>query len=107
MPKDRTNPLGEKLAAGYAGVAADDIRSGNTDAYFDHIERTYGDAFRSGTTDAIKTFCLLYQQISMLGNKESTDSFIDRFVPMLPRDARRKIVNDYLHKPQKPSGNQA
>jgi hypothetical protein len=88
------------MTAGYPGDAAAEIRSGRPHAYFDYIERTYGDAFRAGTTDGIETFVLLFQQISSLGNKEATDSFSERFVPMLPRDARRKIINDDLYKAQ-------
>ena len=91
------------MTANYAGDAAAEIRSGRPQAYFDYIERTYGDAFRAGTPDAIETFVLLYQQISAVGNQEATDSFGERFVPMLPLDARRKIINEYLHKPQRPN----
>jgi hypothetical protein len=43
--------------------------------------------------NAIETFVLLYQQISGLGNEEATNSFGERFVPMLPLDARRKIIS--------------
>jgi hypothetical protein len=91
----------------YTGDIAHEIKSGRTGAYFDHIERTYGDAFRSGTDDAMQTFVLLFQQISTLGNRESTEGFIDRFVPMLPLDARRTIINEYLSKAQTPSGGSA
>src|SRR5262249_9769889 len=80
----------------YAGVPADDIRSGTPEAYFDHIEKMYGDAFRSGTTDAAETFYLLYQQISELGNAPSTELFVAPFIPLLSRSIRRKIINDVM-----------
>jgi hypothetical protein len=91
------------MTANYTGDATAEIRSGRPEAYFDYIDRTYGVAFRAGTADAIETFALLYQQISALGNQQATDSFGERFVPMLPLDARRKIINEYLHKPQGPN----
>jgi hypothetical protein len=91
------------MMVGYKGDAAAEIRSGRPDAYFDYIEHTYGAAFRTGTLDGIETFVLLYQQITELDNKESTNRFSERFVPMLPLDARRKIVNEHLYKPQKPN----
>lgn len=90
------------MTVDYPGDPAAEIRSGRPQAYFDHIERTYGEAFRTGTPDAIETFVLLFQQISSLGNREATDSFGERFVPMLPRDARRKIINEYLYERQTP-----
>lgn len=80
----------------HTGVPADDIRAGNPSAYFDDIERTYGDAFRSGAVDAAETFYLLYRQISELGNEESTELFLSRFLPLLSRDVRRKIINDVM-----------
>ena len=88
----------------YTGDIESDIKSGRPAAYFDHIERTYSDGFKSGAIDAIETFALLYQQVSILGNKQSTDMFVDRFIPMLPLEARRKIVNKYLHETQTPPG---
>jgi hypothetical protein len=84
----------------YTGNPADDIRAGRPERYYDHIEETYGDAFRAGTGDGVETFCDLYHQVSTLGNKCSTDLFVDRFVPMLPLEARRKILNEVLDKPQ-------
>jgi hypothetical protein len=89
----------------YARFPADDIRSGNPDRYFDYIERIYGDGFRAGTTDALETFYQLYQQISQLGNEQSKELFLARFLPLLSRDARRKIINDIMpgHRPKAPS----
>jgi hypothetical protein len=91
------------MTIGYQGDAAAEIRSGRSRAYFDYIERIYGDAFRAGTDDATETFALLYQEISALGNQKATDTFGERFVSMLPSCARRKIVNEYLHKPMRPN----
>jgi hypothetical protein len=84
----------------YKGDAAADIRSGEPAAYFDHIEDAYGEAFRSGTSDAAETFYQLYQQISGLGNESSTELFLSRFLPLLPRHARRKILNEVMVKPR-------
>jgi hypothetical protein len=86
----------QKQVSEYTGVPADDIRAGNPEAYFDHIEKTCGHAFRSGTTDAAETFYLLYQQISEIGNAQSTELFLSRFLPLLSRSARRKIINDVM-----------
>ena len=88
---------------GYTGDAVAEICSGHPQTYFDYIERVYGAEFRAGTEDAIETFALLYQQISDLGNTAATESFSERFVPMLPKHARRKIVNETLYKTQRPS----
>ena len=80
----------------YTGKAADDIRIGKPEAYFDHVERTYGKAFRSGTADSAETFYLLYQQISKIGNEHSMELFVSRFMPLLSKDVRRKIINDIM-----------
>jgi hypothetical protein len=85
----------------YTGNPAGEISAGEPERYYDHIEATYGDAFRAGTHDGVETFCELYQQVAALGNKRSTDLFVDRFVPLLPLDARRTILNDALDKPRR------
>jgi hypothetical protein len=92
------------MTVGYAADAAAEIKAGRPEKYFDYIELTYGDAFRAGTADAMQTFVLLWQQISGFGNEASTKQFVDRFVPMLPLDARRKIINEYLEARQMPPG---
>jgi hypothetical protein len=86
----------------YAGNPADEIRRGNPTEYFDYIERIYGEGFRSGTTDAAETFYQLYREIAALGNEQSTELFLSRFLPLLSRDARRKIINDIMptHRPK-------
>jgi hypothetical protein len=94
--KKRTETQPEKRTSQYRGVPADDIRSGKPKAYLDHIERTYGEAFRSGTSDAAETFFLLYQQISAIGNEHSTELFLSRFLPQLTKDVRRKIINEIM-----------
>jgi hypothetical protein len=43
------------VTVGYAGDAAAEIRAGRPERYFDYIELTYGDAFRTGTADAMQT----------------------------------------------------
>jgi hypothetical protein len=92
----------------YAGNAAEEIRAGRPDIYFNYIERTYGADLRSGTDDAIETFWLLYREISALGNRHSTDLFSERFIPLLPQSARQKLLNEFLakdRKTQRDSGN--
>jgi hypothetical protein len=84
------------MSAHYKGDAAAEIRSGRPDSYFDHIAHVYGDAFRSGTNDGAETFYLLYQQISKIGNEASTELFLSRFLPLLPKHARRRILNDLI-----------
>src|SRR5262245_9922944 len=88
----------------YKGDPAYEISSGRPEAYYDYVQEIYGDAFRVGTSDGIETFCELYQQISMLGNTHSTELFVERFIPLLPTDARGKILNDVLNKPQQKPG---
>ena len=99
MQKGSKKSTSSKCCASYDGVPAEEIAAGKADGYFDHIEWVYGAAFRSGSVDAIETFCLLHRQIADIGNKESTDRFGERFVPMLPSKARRMIINEYLNKP--------
>jgi hypothetical protein len=89
----------------YRGDVAAEVSSGQPDAYLDHIEEAYGDAFRSGTDDAAETFYLLYQQIAGLGNESSTELFLARFLPLLPKHARRKILNEVMVNPQSPRRN--
>ena len=94
--KIRSPTRTKKRTSEYTGIPADDLQSGKPEAYLDHIERTYGEAFRSGTSDAAETFFLLYQQISAIGNEHSTELFLSRFLPQLTKDARRKIINDIM-----------
>src|SRR5215218_3412722 len=94
--KTRTKSRPAKRTSQYRGVPADEIRSGKPEVYLDHIEQTYGEAFRTGTSDAAETFFLLYQQISAIGNKESTELFLSRFLPQLTKDVRRKILNEVM-----------
>jgi hypothetical protein len=84
----------------YRGDVAVEVRSGRPEAYFDYIEDAYGDAFRAGTDDGAETFYLLYQQISGLGNECSTELFLSRFLPLLPKHARRKILNEVMVDPR-------
>ena len=56
----------------------------------------YGKAFRSGSVEGLETFRELYRQVFMLGNERSTILFIERFVPLLPVQARRKILAEFL-----------
>ena len=56
----------------------------------------YGKAFRSGSVEGLETFRELYRQVFMLGNERSTILFIERFVPLLPVQARRKILSEFM-----------
>lgn len=91
-----SKPRKVKTSPKYTGTPIEELRTGDPNAYFDHIERTYGEAFRSGTKDGSETFYLLYQQISAVKNEQSTELFLSRFLPMLPRHARKAIINDIM-----------
>jgi hypothetical protein len=89
----------------YAGDAGEDIKSGRPQEYLDYIETAYGPAFRSGTNEAAETFYLLYQQFQALGNEQSTELFLSRFLPLLPQATRRRILNEVMENPQRPRRN--
>jgi hypothetical protein len=76
--------------------AADDIRAGRPERYYEYVYKTYGKAFRSGRIEGIETFRELYRQVFTIGNERSTILFIKKFVPLLPVDARRKILAEFL-----------
>jgi hypothetical protein len=88
----------EDRGSRYAGDPAAEIGAGRPAKYYDYVEATYGAAFRAGTHDGMETFCELYRQVAAVGNRHSTDAFIDRFVPLLPIAARRTILNRVLDK---------
>src|SRR5882757_7940165 len=88
-----------RSAMTYIGSPTDDIRAGKPERYYDHVEETYGAAFRAGTPDGVETFCSLYNQIALLGNQHSIDLFVERFVPLLSLEARRRILNEVLNRP--------
>ena len=71
--------------------AADDIRAGRPERYYDYVYKTYGKAFRSGSVEALETFRELYRQVLTLGNERST-----KFVSLLPAETRRKILTEFL-----------
>ena len=76
--------------------AADDIRAGRPERYYDYVYKTYGKAFRSGSVEALETFRELYRQVLTLGNERSTILFIEKFVSLLPAETRRKILTEFL-----------
>jgi hypothetical protein len=76
--------------------AADDIRAGRPERYYDYVYKTYGKSFRSGSVEGLETFRELYRQVFTLGNERSTILFIEKFVPLLPVEARRKILAEFL-----------
>jgi hypothetical protein len=75
---------------------ADDIRAGRPERYYDYVYKTYCEAFRSGSVEGLETFRELYRQVFTLGNERSTILFIEKFVPLLPLKARRKILAEFL-----------
>jgi hypothetical protein len=79
-----------------AEIPGDDIRSGRPARYYDYVYEAYGAAFRSGCVEGLETFRELYRQIFTLGNERSTILFIEKFVPLLPAKARRKILAEFL-----------
>ena len=89
----------------YAGNATEEIKTGRAQAYLDYIEEAYGEAFRSGTNEAAETFYLIYQQFYALAHETSTEQYLSRFLPLLPRETRRKILNQVMASPQKPLRN--
>jgi hypothetical protein len=74
----------------------DEIKAGRPERYFDYILKTYGKTFETGSIQALETFRELLRQILALGNERSTLLFAERFFPMLPQDARRKIFNKFM-----------
>ena len=79
-----------------AETPADDITAGRPERYYDSVYETYGKAFRSGSVEGLETFRELYRQVFMLGDERSTILFIERFVPLLPVQARRKILTEFM-----------
>jgi hypothetical protein len=75
---------------------ADDIRAGRPERYYDYVCKTYGKTFHSGSVVGLETFRELYRQVFTLGNERSTILFIEKFVPLLPVEARRKILAEFL-----------
>jgi hypothetical protein len=75
---------------------ADEIKAGRPERYFDYLSKTYWATFQTGTAQALETFRELLRQILALGNERSTLLFAERFFPMLPQDARRKIFNEFM-----------
>jgi len=76
--------------------SADEIRAGRPERYYDYVYKTYGKALRSGSVEGLETFRELYRQVFTLGNERSTILFIEKFVPLLPAKARRKILVEFL-----------
>jgi hypothetical protein len=74
----------------------DEIKAGRPERYFDYISKVYGKTFQTGGVEALGTFRELLRQILALGNERSTLLFAERFFPMLPQDARRKIFNEFM-----------
>jgi hypothetical protein len=75
---------------------ARDIKAGRPERYYDYVYEHYGKALRSGSIDSLKTFRELYRQIFLLRNERSTTLFIEKFVPLLPAEARHKILVEFL-----------
>src|SRR5438132_13399238 len=75
---------------------ADDIRAGRPERYYDYVYKTYNKAFRAGSVEGLETFREVYRQVFTLGNERSTILFIEKFVPLLPVEARRKILIEFM-----------
>jgi hypothetical protein len=80
----------------FTETPADDIRAGRPEPYFEYVHKTYGNAFRSGSVEGLETFRGLYRQMFALANEQSTILFIEKFVALLPAEARRKILAEFL-----------
>ena len=80
----------------FAGDAAGEITAGRPERYYDYILETYGDPLRSGSIEALETFRDLCRQVFSLGNERSTILFIEKFVALLPAEARRRILIEFF-----------
>ncbi len=78
------------------GKIEDDIRAGRPEGYFDYIYKTYGTIFQAGSIQGLETFRELLRQILALGNERSILFFAERFFPLLPQNAKRKIFAEFL-----------
>jgi hypothetical protein len=74
---------------------AEEIKTGRPERYYDYVYQTHGDAFRSGSVESLQIFAELYRQVLSLRNERSTRLFIERFVPLIPKEARRKIAEEF------------
>src|SRR5262249_33139402 len=74
----------------------DEIRAGRPERYFEYLSNAYVLVFETGGIEALGTFRELLRQILALGNERSTILFADRFFPMLPQTARRKVFSEFL-----------
>jgi hypothetical protein len=86
------------------GKIEDDIKAGRPERYFDHIYETYGAIFQTGSIQSLETFRELLRQILVLGNERSILLFAERFFPMLPPEAKRKIFAEFLFELEKMKG---
>jgi len=73
-----------------------ELKAGHPECYFDYISKTYGTTFKTGRIEALQTSRELLRQILALGNERSTLLFAERFFPMLPPEAKRKIFVEFL-----------
>jgi hypothetical protein len=78
------------------GNIEDDIRAGRPEGYFDYIYKTYGTIFQAGSIQGLEAFRELLRQILALGNERSILLFAERFFPLLPQNAKRKIFAEFL-----------
>lgn len=80
----------------FTGDAAGDISAGRPERYYNYILETYGDTLRSGSIDGLETFRDLCRQVFSLGNERSTILFMEKFVPLLPAEARWRILIEFF-----------
>jgi hypothetical protein len=81
-----------------------EIKAGRPERYFKYLSNTYGPAFQTGSIEAIETFRELLRQILAIGNERSTLLFAERFFPILPPTARRKIFSEFLRELERIKG---
>ena len=81
-----------------------EIKAGRPDRYFEYLSKTYGPTFQTGSVQAVKTFRELLRQILALGNERSILLFAERFFPMLPQTAKRKIFSEFLRELERIKG---
>jgi len=80
----------------FTGDAAGEITAGRPERYYDYILEAYGDTLQSGSIEGLETFRDLCRQVFSIGNERSTILFMEKFVPLLPAEARRRILMEFF-----------
>src|SRR6266536_917052 len=77
------------------GKIEDDIRAGRPEGYFDYIYKTER-FFRRGAFKASKHFASSYGKFWRSETNAAFFFFAERFFPLLPQNAKRKIFAEFL-----------